>query len=440
MSNHFGYTGRGQEPIEVTASFMQATLNARAINAIVAPLWDGPQVRTFRISLAVGVKPEDVERLGGALSMAAGVSDCRICRSDGHLVLEVAKPAEERQVLMPQHLLRYKPNTPWKIPIGVNTSGRIVWFDLLDDRTCHAVLGGTTGSGKSNLLHWILFRVLAQNPQHRLQLLLMDPKGYELSPFKRVRHLIHPPEHRPGEIVKMLLWLEDLMAQRGRSGERKPRILVVIDEVRELAQREERVRKILGSIAQIGRGLGVHLLVTTQQPGAKALGEALPNFPARLLGRVASKTLTYGAAGRAKSQAHTLLGRGDFLLITQDALTRFQAPLMKRDLVGRLPATEHVPRLDLGESLDLSELMTPDRRGGHNRKPLDLQQVQQMVLEEKLTASQLGSELNIYYGRAQRLVAVVKAVAKGTDARSISLSFDIPYERARRVVDALRGE
>ena len=38
------------------------------------------------------------------------------------------------------------------------------------------------------------------------------------------------------------------------------------------------------------------------------------------------------------------------------------------------------------------------------------------------------------------LVAVVKAVAKGKDARSISLSFDIPYDRARRVVNALRGE
>ncbi len=440
MTPHYT-TGRSWESISVTASFMQAALNTRGVNAIVAPLWDGPQVRTFKISLAVGVKPERVERMRGALAIAAGVRACRISRSDGYLLAEIAKVPKERQVLRAERLLRFQPETPWRVPIGVDTTGHLVWFDLSDERTCHAVLGGTTRSGKSNLLHWILFRLLAQNSPRHLQLLLMDPKGFEMAPFARVRHLIHPPENRPDEILALLLWVQDLMAQRSQDHVTAPRVLVVIDEVRELVEREHRVEKILGSIAQIGAGLGVHLLVTTQQPGAKSLGEALPNFPARLLGRVASKTLTYGAAGRAKSQAHTLLGRGDFLLITHEDLVRFQAPLMASELVDRLPKTKHVSRLqDLGEALDMSVVTAADQRGGHNRKPLDMERVRRLVVDEGMSAGQLSHALGIFYERAQRLVAVTRAVEQGASATSISYMFEIGLDRARTLVRQFGGD
>ena len=68
---------------------------------------------------------------------------------------------------------------------------------------------------------------------------------------------------------------------------------------------DKRIKPALAAIVQKGKACGVHLVVTTQQPGAKALGEALINFPARLLGRVATATLSYGAAGRPRTMAET---------------------------------------------------------------------------------------------------------------------------------------
>ncbi|MGD1997158.1 MAG: DNA translocase FtsK [Anaerolineae bacterium] len=434
------YNRTQQEPIDVTAGFLQATLGVQGVASIVSPLWDGPQIQTFKADLAVGVRPEKIERLDGALAVAAGVSTCRVSRGRGFLLIEIPKPPEERKALRAKRLLRFRSDNPWRVPLGVSTVGEVVWLDLSDERTCHAVLGGTTGSGKTNLLHWALFRLLAQTPPRQLGLLLMDPKGYELQPFAQARHLIHPPEYRSDEILKVLLWIEETMAQRSREHVTQPRILLVIDEVRELVEREGRVERILASIAQIGRGLGIHLLVTTQQPGAKALGDALPNFPVRLLGRVASATLSYGAAGRARSQANMLLGRGDFLLLTQDYELRFQAPLMDAGLLETLPTTDEVSRLDLPESLDLKALTTAKQRGGHNRKPLDLAEVRRLVVEERRTAAQLSHELSIYYERAQRLVEMTRAIALGADAAQISYQFDVPRTRAERLVEELRGD
>ena len=438
-SKQFYQPTRVQDSIDVTATFLQATLTSRGVTAMVSPLFNGPQVQAFRVDLAVGVKPEQIERMSGALAIAAGADHCRVSRRRGCLMIEVPKPPENRKVLTAERLLKFEPDSSWKVPLGLDTRGEVLWFDLLSERNCHAVLGGTTGSGKTNLLHWMLFRLMKQNPTGQLQLLMMDPKGFELQPFSRCRHLLHPPADRPDEIVQLLLWVQDQMKKRSESHTRNPRILVVIDEVKELATHKKRVKKILASIAQIGRGLGIHLLTSTQQPGAKALGDAVANFPARLLGRVASATLAYGAAGRAKSQANELLGQGDFLLLTSDGSVRFQAPLMDDQLLERLPSTDRVAELDLGTTIDLNTFSAADRRGGHNRKPLDLEKVRRMVLDEGKTAGHLNHRLGINYDRAERLVIIARAVSQGADVLSISHHFDIPHTRATQLVDAFGG-
>ena len=393
--------------IDFTAALLQATLAAKRIQAIVAPLWDGPQVESYEVSLVLGGEPQRVERLAGALALAAGASDCRISRLRGKLLVEIPKPPEARKVLSTRKLLGLDTPTQWHVPLGLGTMGRPVWLNLADERTCHVALGGTTRSGKTNLLRWILCRLLAQNGARDLQLLLMDPKGYELTPFEQARHLVHPPMHQTSEIVKALMWLHQTTLQRARSGVSRPRIMAVIDEVKELVDQTPAVRGMLASLAQIGAGVGVHLIITTQQPGSKALGDALPNFPARILGRVASKTLAYGAAGRARSQAESLLGRGDMLLLGLGGMVRFQAPLVTADELRAIPSwdnTSQIPHLDLPVAVDLSELgIDVDTRGGWNRKSLNLDAVR-LAVEMGATATDLHHNLGINYQRAQRLV------------------------------------
>ena len=394
--------------IDFTAAMMQATLASKNIQAIVAPCWDGPQVESYEVALALGVKPERIEGLAGALAMAAGADTCRVARTRGKLLIEVPKQPEARKTLPARRLRAVKSLTPWHVPLGLGTMGQTVWLDLADDRTCHVAMGGTTRSGKTNLLHWTLYRLLTQNEPRELQLVLCDPKGFELEPFALSRHLVHPPVCNTGEIVKVLVWLQQTMLTRARSGVNCPRILAVIDEVKELVDQAPAVKSILASSAQIGAGVGVHLAVTTQQPGSKAMGDALPNFPCRILGRITSKTLAYGAAGRARSQVELLLGRGDMLLLGEGgASTRFQAPLVTRQELAGIPQWQsraQIPRLDLPTQIDLSKYAVDvDPRGGWNRKDVDLDAVR-LAVGLGASPSDLHHELGINFERAQRLV------------------------------------
>jgi DNA segregation ATPase FtsK/SpoIIIE-like protein len=399
-----------QSDVDFTAALLQMALSQHKVEAIVTPLFDGPQVETYQVALSVGGQPERVERLAGALAMSAGVAMCRVARAEGRLLIEVPKPKGERKTLLTKRLVDARRPTSLHVPLGVGTTGLVVWVDLADERMCHLVLGGTTRSGKTNALHWLLTCLLKQNPLGRLRLLLADPKRRELTPFALSRHLLHPVMCDLTEIVKALLWLQDTMAERAAQGVAQPRILMVIDEVRQLVRRERRVQSLLCSIAEMGAGVGIHLVVATQQPGAKALGEALVNFPARLLGRVASATLTYGAAGRARSQAETLLGRGDMLLIAEGGIMhRVQVPLVSEAELSGIPSWERadqVPRLSLPEVVNWPVPVGVDTRGGWNRKPLDMDEVIRMV-EDGATAAQISHQFAINYKRARRLVAQV---------------------------------
>jgi len=184
-----------------------------------------------------------------------------------------------------------------------------------------------------------------------------------------------------------------------------------VEEVADLLATNRDVGPLLSRIAQVGRALGVHLVATTQQPGARSLGDALVNFPARILGRVASATLTFGAAGRKQTGADCLLGRGDFLLLAAGETTRFQAPLLDGRQLSQLPRAATVATLDaeLPTAVSIADLAR-DPRGGRGRR--------------ELTPDDYG-----------RLEAVV---AGGAGADEVRGRFGIGYERAARIVGGYR--
>lgn len=53
----------------------------------------------------------------------------------------------------------------------------------------HLLIGGTTGSGKSEALNTILYGLVKFYSKEELRLLLVDPKGTELNMFARFDHL-----------------------------------------------------------------------------------------------------------------------------------------------------------------------------------------------------------------------------------------------------------
>lgn len=399
--------GDGQGTANFTAALLQATLSACKVTAMVAPLWAGPQVNCFACSLGLGEDPARVERLAGALALAAGAESARVARDAGKLIIEVPKPPEERQPLRAGRLDRLDPPTKTAVALGVTTGGRVAWLDLADSNTPHVLIAGTTGSGKTTALHWLLYRLVRQNPPAALRFVMLDPKRGALAPFARVPHLLHPIASSPLEMTRLLTWAEAELDRRLDSGNHRPRVIIVLEEIADILKRNPAAGDTLARLAQEGRGLGVHLIGVTQQPGARSLGDALANFPARLLGRVASSTLVYGAAGRGKTMADQLLGKGDFLLIRNDTTTRLQLPMIGGAQYAQLPKADQVDRLDaeLPALAVFADLAGRDPRGGLGRRELGAAEYDAMTaaLQDGAGPDDLRARFGIGWDRATRI-------------------------------------
>jgi len=305
--------------------------------------------------------PEQIEKQARTLAYAARAAACRVTQEPGSLLLEIPKPELQRRALLAERLEEFKPARPTAVPAGITTGGRVLWLDIADERMAHVLIGGVTGTGKSVLLKYILMRLLRQNKPGELALIAADPKVGNregLLPFVHAGHLLHPIQDDTVEVVRLLRWVRAEMQRREVVNETTPRLLVVIEEVAHYTDENKDVVPLLKKIAQVSRSWGIHLLVTTQHPGAKSLGDAIENIPCTFMGRVARGTQVYGATGRKGTGADELLQRGDMLCLSAGEVTHFQAPYATnqwiwtrvpkggpRSLDGQLPRTD---RIDTG--------------------------------------------------------------------------------------------
>lgn len=171
----------------------------------------------------------------------------------------------------------------------------------------HILVGGTTGSGKSELLQTLVVSLALANSPEELSLVLVDYKGG--SAFSRCRHLPHTvgfvtdlDEHLGRRALVSLgaelSYRERLLARlgaanvdeyrrrRGPGDEVLGRLVVVIDEFRALAEDLPGVMEGLVHLASVGRSLGVHLVLATQRPAGVVSADIKANVNLRIALRV----------------------------------------------------------------------------------------------------------------------------------------------------------
>jgi DNA segregation ATPase FtsK/SpoIIIE, S-DNA-T family len=168
-------------------------------------------------------------------------------------------------------------------PVGVTEDG-VFSVDFVADGP-HALVGGTTGAGKSELLRTLVASLAASVDPDHLTFVLVDFKGG--SAFDECAKLPHTvgmvtdlDEHLAERALRCLeaelkyreRTLRDAAAvdlpdylRKGLS-EPMPRLVVIIDEFATLkAELPEFIDALVG-VAQRGRSLGVHMLLATQRP------------------------------------------------------------------------------------------------------------------------------------------------------------------------------
>ena len=172
----------------------------------------------------------------------------------------------------------------------------------------HALVGGTTGSGKSELLQsWILSLAAAYSPE-RLTFLLVDYKGG--AAFRECSDLPHTvglvTDLTPHLVRRTLTSLEAELRHRERllAGKRAkdlielekaadpdapPNLLIIVDEFAALVQEIPEFVDGVVNVGQRGRSLGLHLILATQRPAGVIKGNLRANTNLRLALRVADE-------------------------------------------------------------------------------------------------------------------------------------------------------
>ena len=204
-------------------------------------------------------------------------------------------------------------------PIAAGPNGSTVDIDLRRDGP-HGLIAGTTGSGKSELLQSLVVGLAARIPPDLLNFVLFDYKGG--SAFREVAELPH--------VTGVVTDLNERLAARALASlraelQRRERLIadsapaatniieyqsvaratplanlvIIIDEFHRLVTEQPEFVEQMVQIAQQGRSLGVHLLLSTQKPSGVVSDHIRANTNLRICLRVTDESDSRDVLGGA---------------------------------------------------------------------------------------------------------------------------------------------
>lgn len=228
-------------------------------------------------------------------------------------------------------------------PVGVSAAGPFL-VDLRADGP-HGLVGGTTGSGKSELLQGLVAALAATHPPSRLNFLLVDYKGG--SAFKDAARLPHTVGlvtdldghlanrvlvslraelHRREKILLESSARDLVELERRGTADCPPSLVIVVDEFATLAKEVPEFVEGVVDLAQRGRSLGLHVLLATQRPAGVINDNIRANTNLRVALRVSGEAESTDVIGvpDAARILRTLPGRAIARTGHQE-LTEFQS-------------------------------------------------------------------------------------------------------------------
>jgi S-DNA-T family DNA segregation ATPase FtsK/SpoIIIE len=296
-----------------------------------------PRLVQFNLVPGQGVSVRKVQQHSEEIALALGVPSARVARQGGNLFLQVPRssPQPVRLLDLQRRLERVPPDTTI---LGMDETGAPLLLRLPSPEVSHVLVAGTTGSGKTVLVRSMVLSLAMNNRPRQLQMVLVDPKGHGFGPLNGLPHLLRPIVINPTEALVLLADLVREMERRDEAGHHRPRIVVVIDELADLALvGGKAMERFLTRLAQRGREAGIHLVACTQKPTAAVVGSLVKaNFPARLVGAVVSPEDAKVATGVAGTGAERLSGRGDFLLVVRGEVIRLQAAYSSTEEIAQV--------------------------------------------------------------------------------------------------------
>jgi S-DNA-T family DNA segregation ATPase FtsK/SpoIIIE len=238
-------------------------------------------------------------------------------------------------------------------PLGVGIDGAPFTVDLRRDGP-HALIAGTTGAGKSELLQALVAGLAVANRPDELAFVLIDYKGG--AAFKdcaRLPHTVGMVTDLDGHLTERALSslgaelrrretvlrnggckdIDDYLASTSAADPSLHRLVLVVDEFATLAEELPDFVGGLVGIAQRGRSLGVHLVLATQRPSGVVSADIRANTTLRIALRVtdAGESTDVVDVKDAATISRATPGRG-VARIGAGAVTPFQSARVGRSV------------------------------------------------------------------------------------------------------------
>jgi S-DNA-T family DNA segregation ATPase FtsK/SpoIIIE len=333
----------------VLDTYGQYGINVGRPEASVDHAVEGPASILFRILPGRAVEPKKLVEKGDALKLALRLDasqEIRFKIDQGFMTIDVPKLDEDRYFVDAAQMWSCwrRENDDLVVPLGEDRFGGLVQINFTSSNSPHLLIGGTTGSGKSEALNVILGGIEKHYSPEEVRLHLIDPKGTELQHLSESAHLYgeigwdeadaemilsRAVEEMQDRYLKFksarVRSLSDFNAQSAAS-DRLARWVVVLDEYADLTSEPEAKKKIEGHLkrlAQKARAAGIHVIIATQKPDASVISTNLrSNLPAQLALRV--KSATESRVIMDDPGAETLTGKGDAFFKESGKITRVQ--------------------------------------------------------------------------------------------------------------------
>jgi len=355
--------GYSQTDLEEMSRLVEDILADFNVAVAVVGFHPGPVITRFELQPAAGVKVSRISSLSKDLARALSVTSVRIVEIiPGKSVVGLEIPNREREMVTLRELLAStgfnKAKSLLTLAMGKDIAGAPLMADL--GKMPHALVAGTTGSGKSVAINTMILSLLYKATPDEVRMIMIDPKMLELSVYEGIPHLLTPVVTDMKEASNALRWavaemerryklmskmgvrnlagfnhLIDEATARGESirdpmfqmlnpleeGEyypvlnKLPSIVIVIDELADMMMIVgKKVEELIARLAQKARAAGIHLILATQRPSVDVLtGLIKANVPTRISFQVSSRIDSRTILDQGG--AETLLGNGDMLFL-----------------------------------------------------------------------------------------------------------------------------
>jgi S-DNA-T family DNA segregation ATPase FtsK/SpoIIIE len=437
------------------------------IDKIIATV--GPTVTLYEVIPKAGIRISTIKRLEDDIALSLSALGIRIIAPiPGRGTVGIEVPNETPDIVSMLSVIRSAKfqEAPFELPVvlGKKIDNEVFTFDLA--KMPHLLVAGATGQGKSVGLNAILTSLLYRKHPSEMKLVLVDPKKVELSLYSKIeRHFLAKLPDTEKAIItdtqKVVYTLKSLCMEMDErydlleaaqvrdvkeynkkfinrrlnpyKGHRyMPYIVVVIDEFADLIMTAGReVEEPIARLAQLARAVGIHLVIATQRPTTNIItGLIKANFPARIAFRVISSIDSRTILDTVG--ANQLIGRGDMLVSTGNAVIRVQCAFVDTPEVERI--CQHIGQQQGFAGAFLLPEYKGEEGGGDTGK-VDMSKRDELFDEAArlIVQTQQGStsliqrKLNLGYNRAGRLMDQLEAFgivgpSEGSKARQVLIS------------------